>query len=86
MLEEFIESMPGIDENCCSSGVATEVAIVSGLAPGSAAETVMVGKSTLGKSLIGSVLYPKIPNRIMLAITSTVITGRCINGLLKFTC
>ena len=31
---EVIESMPAIVENCFSSGVATEDAIVSGLAPG----------------------------------------------------
>ena len=31
---EVIESMPAMVENCFSSGVATEEAIVSGLAPG----------------------------------------------------
>ena len=35
----------GIVENCFSSGSATEVAIVSGLAPGSAALTLMTGVS-----------------------------------------
>ena len=34
-LDEFIESMPAMVENCRSSGVATEDAMVSGLAPGS---------------------------------------------------
>ena len=33
-LVEVIESMPAMVENCFSSGVATEEAIVSGLAPG----------------------------------------------------
>ncbi len=42
-LEEVICSMPGIVENCFSSGVATAVAIVSGLAPASEALTEMVG-------------------------------------------
>ena len=42
-LEEFIESMPAIVENCFSSGVATEAAIVSGLAPGRLAVTWIVG-------------------------------------------
>ncbi len=41
-------------ENCFSSGVATAEAIVSGLAPGKATLTWMVGKSTLGRSLTGS--------------------------------
>ena len=47
---EVIESMPAMVENCRSSGVATEAAIVSGLAPGCEAETWMVGKSTFGRS------------------------------------
>ncbi len=42
-LEEFIESIPAMVENCFSSGVATEDAIVSGLAPGRLALTWMVG-------------------------------------------
>src|SRR6478735_95738 len=52
-LVEFIEARPGMAANCCSSGVATEEAIVSGLAPGRVAETVMVGKSTLGRADTG---------------------------------
>src|SRR5581483_4937544 len=53
---EFVELMlstPAMVENCFSSGVATEEAIVSGLAPGSDAYTWIVGKSTLGRSLTG---------------------------------
>ncbi len=42
-LEEFIESMPAMVENCRSSGVATDAAMVSGLAPGRSALTWMVG-------------------------------------------
>ena len=41
-LLEVIESIPAIDENCFSSGVATDAAIVSGLAPGRLAETEIV--------------------------------------------
>src|SRR5689334_9738199 len=52
-LVEVIELMPAMVENCFSSGVATEEAMVSGLAPGTEALTWMVGKSTLGKSLTG---------------------------------
>ena len=54
-LVEVIESNPGMVVNCRSSGVATEAAMVSGLAPGRLAYTWRVGKSTLGKSLTGSV-------------------------------
>ena len=53
-LVEIIESMPAMVENCFSSGVATAAAMVSGLAPGSDALTLMVGKSTLGRSLTES--------------------------------
>ncbi len=52
-LDDVIESMPAMVENCRSSGVATADAMVSGLAPGRLAVTWMVGKSTLGRSLTG---------------------------------
>ncbi len=54
VLVEFIESMPAMSENSFSSGRATAEAMVSGLAPGSAAETWMVGKSTLGSAATGN--------------------------------
>ena len=41
-------------ENCISSGVATDVAMVSGLAPGRLAPTEMVGKSASGREATGS--------------------------------
>ena len=44
---------PGRFENRRSSGVATDEAIVSGLAPGSEALTEIVGKSTTGRSETG---------------------------------
>ena len=50
---ELIESMAAMVENSLSKGVATVEAMVSGLAPGRLAETMMVGKSTLGRSLTG---------------------------------
>ena len=53
-LTEVIESTPAIVENSRSSGMATAVDIVFGLAPDSPALTTMVGKSTLGRSLTGS--------------------------------
>ena len=52
--EEVIESTPAMVENCFSSGVATAEAIVSGSAPASRRGTGMVGKSTFGRSLTGS--------------------------------
>src|SRR5580698_6454487 len=44
-LDEVISLRPAIRPNWRSSGVATEDAMVSGLAPGNAAETMMVGNS-----------------------------------------
>jgi len=55
-LDEVMLSMPAMVENCRSSGRATVEAMVSGLAPGRLADTVMVGKSTLGRSLTGRVM------------------------------
>ena len=45
---------PGISENWYSSGAATVVAMVSGLAPGSEGAHRMVGKSTWGSGATGS--------------------------------
>ena len=45
-LDEVISLTPAICPSCRSSGVATDEAIVSGLAPGKAAETEIAGKST----------------------------------------
>src|SRR5581483_8591996 len=54
VLVELMESRPAMVEKFFSSGVATEDAMVSALAPGRLALTVIVGKSTVGKSLTAS--------------------------------
>ena len=53
-LTEVSCDKPEICANWRSSAVATEEAIVSGLAPGSCAVTWMVGKSTCGNGATGS--------------------------------
>ena len=53
-LIDVMESRPAMVENCFSSGLATALAMVSGLAPGRETRTSMVGKSTLGRSETGS--------------------------------
>jgi hypothetical protein len=83
-LDEVIESMPEIVENCRSSGVATEAAIISGLAPGRPALTCMVGKSTFGRSLTGSVRYATIPKTTIPSMTSVVMTGRRMKSSVMF--
>jgi hypothetical protein len=54
VLDEVISVIPAIRPNCRSSGVAMDDAAVSGLAPGSWASTLMVGKSTSGSDETGS--------------------------------
>jgi hypothetical protein len=49
-----ISRRPGVEANARSSGVATLLAIVSGLAPGSEACTAIAGKSTSGSGATGS--------------------------------
>ena len=53
LLAEVISVMPAMRPNCRSRGVATEEAMVSGLAPGRPAETWMVGNSTWGRGDTG---------------------------------
>jgi hypothetical protein len=72
-------------ENCFSSGVATAAAIVSGLAPGRFAFTWMVGKSTVGRSLTGSIRYPTMPNMRIEVTSRVVATGRRMNRAAMFT-
>src|SRR6185369_15785423 len=49
-LLDVIDSMPEMVANCFSRGVATEAAMVSGLAPSRLARTTMVGKSIFGSA------------------------------------
>ena len=75
-LVDDISASPGMAARCCSSGVATELAMVSGLAPGRFADTTMVGKSTLGSAATGSSSNVARPNTRMPAINSAVAIGR----------
>ena len=52
-LVDVICAMPAIWPNCCSSGAATEVAMVSALAPLQVVVIWMVGKSTCGSGATG---------------------------------
>ena len=52
-LDADIVSMPAMVANCLIKGVATDVAIVSGDAPGKLAETLITGYSTLGSAATG---------------------------------
>src|ERR1700694_1954154 len=76
--DEIMESRPAMVVNCRSSGVATADAMVSGLAPGRLAETVRVGKLTLGRSATGRLRYAITPNSAMPAINRLVAIGLSI--------
>src|SRR5262245_46470864 len=80
LLDDVISVTPAIRANWRSSGVATEDAIVSGLAPGNDPETCIVGKSTWGRADTGSCVYASAPANAMAAVKRVVATGRWMNG------
>ena len=75
-LDEVIESSPAIVVNCRSSGLATADAIVAGSAPGRLALTLIVGKSTFGRSLTGRARYAMTPNTAIPSMIRLVEIGR----------
>src|SRR5580658_10705227 len=80
LLEEVISVTDAMWPNCRSRGVATEDAIVSGLAPGRDAETEMVGKSTCGRGDTGSNWNATAPESAMATVSSVVATGLRMNN------
>src|SRR5436190_22469296 len=80
---EVISVTPAIRPNWRSSGVATEDAIVSGLAPGKPAPIEIVGKSTCGSGATGRKRNAIAPERKMAIDKSVVATGRRMNGAEK---
>src|SRR5215467_3666663 len=66
--------------NCRSRGVATADAIVSGLAPGRFANTLIVGKSTCGSGATGKNRNATAPASKMASEIRDVATGRRTNG------
>src|SRR5215469_3354961 len=79
-LEDVISVIPAIRPNCLSSGVATDDAIISGLAPGRPACTRIVGKSICGSGETGRTLKATAPARAMPMVSNVGATGRLING------
>jgi hypothetical protein len=74
------EMMPSL----LSSGVATLVDIVSGLAPDSEADTEITGKSTCGNGATGNTKKPPIPASATPMVSSTVPIGRLTKGAERF--
>src|SRR3984957_17162549 len=71
---------PGMMENCRSSGAVTLEAMVSALAPGSDAETWMVGKATCGSGATGSNGKATQPSASKPVASKVVPIGRRMNG------
>ena len=79
-LDDVISVTAAIRPNCRSSGVATDEAMVSGLAPGKPALTEMVGNSTWGRGDTGSSRNATAPESRMATVSSVVATGLRMNG------
>ena len=79
-LVEVISDRPAICPNCCSRGVVTSEAIVSGPAPGSCVETWTVGKSISGNEETGSKRNPSAPATRIATLSNEVATGRAMKG------
>ncbi len=76
LLRELMLSSPAIAPSDCSSGMATLEAMVSGLAPGSEAETEIIGKSTCGSGATGRKRSASAPARTSARHSRDVPTGR----------
>src|SRR5580698_8300588 len=75
-LDEVIWLTPAMRPNWRSRGVATDEAMVSGLAPGRAALMPTTGKSTLGSEATGRMEYATEPAIRRASERSEVATGR----------
>src|SRR5579871_512782 len=80
VLDEVISVTAAIRPNWRSSGVATEDAIVSGLAPGRPALTEIVGKSTCGRGDTGRMRKATAPASAMATVSKVVATGLWTKG------
>ena len=80
LLDEVISETAAMRPNWRSSGVATEDAIISGLAPGNPADTETVGKSTWGSGDTGSKRNATAPASEMATTISVVAIGLRMKG------
>src|SRR5579883_865454 len=84
LLVDVISVTPAMRPNCVSKGVATEVAMISALAPGRDACTEIVGNSTCGSDETGNKLNAIKPAIARPIASSVVPIGRLINGAERF--
>src|SRR5882757_4896006 len=85
LLRDVMSSTSAMAPRCLSSGVATELAITSGLAPGSEAETKIAGASILGKGATGRSVKATMPQRATPNVNRIVATGLAMKGAEMFT-
>src|SRR5262249_19754542 len=85
LLRDVMSSTSAIDPRCRSSGVATELAIASGLAPGREAVTKIAGASIFGSGATGSRVKATIPQSATPSVNSVVATGLAMKGAEMFT-
>src|ERR1017187_5990992 len=78
LLDEVISVTDAMRGNWRSSGVATDEAMVSGLAPGKPACTEIVGKSTCGRGDTGNIRKATAPASPMATVSKVVATGRLL--------
>src|SRR5580692_5668529 len=84
VLCEVISVTDAMRPNSRSSGVATDEAMISGLAPGNMADTATVGKSTCGSGDTGSTRNAEAPANTSAAASRVVAIGRLMKGAEKF--
>src|SRR5471030_2834586 len=85
VLVDVISETPAMAPSRRSSGVVTLVATVSGEAPGSDADTEIVGKSTLGNGATGNLVNAMPPASRTPKVSKVVATGRAMKGADRFT-
>src|SRR4051795_8047709 len=83
-LLEVISLTPAMVPSRRSRGVATLLAMFSGLAPGMLAETEITGKSTCGSGATGSTKNAAMPASAIQMVSRTVATGRRTKGAERF--
>src|ERR1700722_1958089 len=85
LLVDVISSTSEMAPRCRSNGVATVLAITSGLAPGRDAETKIAGTSMRGSGATGSNVNVAIPDSATPNVSRIVATGRAMKGAEMFT-
>src|SRR6202011_3539453 len=80
LLVEVMSSTSAMAPRCRSNGVATVLAMTSGLAPGSCADTNMAGTSIRGSGATGNSMKATAPHSATPTVKSVVATGLRMNG------